>query len=59
MEKKVVAVKAFVSEEVRNLFKAACAKKGTTMSDALAAMIDDFIEQEEQSTPKQKGKGAA
>ncbi len=47
MEKKMVAVKAFVDEEVRNSFKAACAKKGTTMSDTLAAFIKKFIDDAE------------
>ncbi len=47
MEKKTVAVKAFVSEDVRNLFKAVCARKGTSMSDALTALIEEFIEENE------------
>jgi antitoxin component of RelBE/YafQ-DinJ toxin-antitoxin module len=62
MDKKTVAVKALVPEEVRNLFKAACARKGTTMSDALTALIEEFIEEDDKergSTTLSKQKEAA
>lgn len=58
MERKTVAVKAFVSEEVRNLFKAVCARRGTTMSDALTTLIEEFIEQNEKEQNSTK-EGAA
>ncbi|MEI2582370.1 GIY-YIG nuclease family protein [Scytonema sp. PRP1] len=60
-----VEVKAFVTEEVRNLFKAACARKGSTMSDTLTAFIEEFIKEDEEernakTTPRAKeDKGAA
>lgn len=47
MEEKLVAVKAFVPESTRNAFKAACAKKGITMSDTLSKFIETFIDEEE------------
>lgn len=58
---KLVAVKAFVPESTRNAFKAACAKKGITMSDTLSKFIETFIDEEEQEkpSPKKKGKDAA
>lgn len=64
MDKKVVAVKAFVTEELRNLFKAACARKGSTMSDTLTAFIEEFVKEDEKernakTSPSAEDKGAA
>ena len=60
MEEKLVAVKAFVPESTRNAFKAACAKKGITMSDTLSKFIEAFINEEEHKTHSpNKDKGAA
>lgn len=60
MEEKLVAVKAFVPETTRNAFKAACAKKGVTMSDTLSKFIENFIDEEEhKSHSSKKDKDAA
>jgi len=58
MEEKTVAIRAFVSETVRNDFKAACAKAGVTMSDVLAEFIQGYVDKSESLSPK-KSKGAA
>ena len=62
MNKKVVAVKAFISEELRNSFKSACAKEGKTMSDTLTSFIEQYVTEHENPKPTpetKKGKDAA
>lgn len=56
MNKKVVAVKAFVSEELRNSFKSACAKEGKTMSDTLTSFIEQFVDEHDKPKPAPKAK---
>ena len=58
MEEKTVAIRAFVSDKLRNDFKAACAKAGITMSDVLAEFIQEYVDKAESSSPT-KDKGAA
>lgn len=58
MEEKTVAIRAFVSEALRNDFKAACAKAGITMSDVLAEFIQEYVNKSESHSPK-KDKGVA
>jgi regulator of PEP synthase PpsR (kinase-PPPase family) len=60
-EQKTVAVKTFVSEELRNSFKAACAKEGRNMSDVLAEFVEQYVNQREapsaSGSSTSKGKG--
>jgi len=57
-EQRTVAVKTFVSEELRNSFKAACAKEGRNMSDVLAEFVEQYVnEREKLPTPSSGGKG--
>ena len=58
IEQRTVAVKTFVSEELRNSFKAACAKEGRNMSDVLAEFVEQYVnEREEPPTPNSSSKG--
>jgi regulator of PEP synthase PpsR (kinase-PPPase family) len=63
-EQKTVAVKTFVSEELRNSFKAVCAKEGRNMSDVLAEFVEQYVNKREapptsdtSSGGKNRGKG--
>jgi regulator of PEP synthase PpsR (kinase-PPPase family) len=60
-EQKTVAVKTFVSEELRNSFKAACAKEGRNMSDVLAEFVEQYVNKREappnSGTAESKGRG--
>jgi len=37
-------VKAYIPEEMRNAFKAACAKNGKSMSDVLVSFMKSYVE---------------
>jgi predicted DNA-binding protein len=50
IEQKTVAVKTFVPEELRNSFKAACAKEGRNMSDVLAEFVEQYVNEREAPT---------
>jgi len=56
---KLVVVKTSIPEELRNSFKAVCAKEGKNMTDVLFDMIQDYVEARETSPPSsdKKGKG--
>lgn len=55
-EQKKVAVKTFVSEELRNEFKAVCAMEGKNMSDVLAEFVESYVKKEELSKSARKKK---
>lgn len=56
---KLAVVKTSVSEELRNSFKAACAKEGKNMSDVLSDFIEDYVKEWEAEFPsaRKKSKG--
>lgn len=56
---KLAVVKTSISEELRNSFKAACAKEGKNMSDVLSDFIEEYVNDREtaSSSPRKKGKG--
>lgn len=47
VEQKKVAVKTFLTEELRNEFKAFCAKEGKNMSDVLAEYVEGYVKRRE------------
>lgn len=53
-EQKVVALKTFVPEGLRNSFKAVCAKEGKTMSDVLAEFVEEYVKERESPLPIKK-----
>jgi metal-responsive CopG/Arc/MetJ family transcriptional regulator len=56
---KLVVVKTSIPEELRNSFKAVCAKEGKNMTDVLFDMIQDYVKEQETPPPSsdKKGKG--
>lgn len=42
-KEKTVTLRAFVSEKLRNDFKAVCAKEGRNMSDVLTEFVEDYV----------------
>ena len=42
-EEKIVSLRAFVPESLRNVFKAVCAEDGKNMSDVLTAFVEDYV----------------
>jgi ParG. len=56
---KLAVVKTSIAEELRNSFKAACAKEGRNMSDVLSELIEQYVQEREPESPsaRKKGKG--
>ena len=51
-KEKIVALRAFVSEKLRNDFKAVCAKEGKNMSDVLTDFVEDYVSRKKQDLAK-------
>lgn len=51
-KEKIVALRAFVSEKLRNDFKAVCAKEGKNMSDVITVFIEDYVNKKKQDLAK-------
>ena len=52
-----VFVRGRVPESVRARFKATCALEGRDMSEVLRELIEQWLEEHENSSPTKKGKG--
>jgi hypothetical protein len=53
-EEKIVALRAFVPESLRNDFKAVCAKEGKNMSDVLSEFVEGYVKTKEKELSKEK-----
>lgn len=42
-EAKIISLRAYVPEQLKNDFKAACARQGETMSDVLIRFMEDYV----------------
>jgi ParG len=51
---KGVIIKAIVEKEVRNSFKAACARGGRSMNDVLIDLIGHYVHEVEQGSPSRR-----
>ena len=49
-------VKTSIAEELRNSFKAACAKEGRNMSDVLSDFIEEYVKERETESPSSRKK---
>jgi hypothetical protein len=58
VEQKKVVVKALVTQELRNEFKAFCAKEGKNMSDVLVEYIEGYVKRREKRLFSEKKKEA-
>ncbi|MUH00636.1 ParG [Scytonema sp. UIC 10036] len=59
-EEKPVRVSIYLSEDVRARFKSACALHKKSMNEVLVEFIEEYLNENEQPTPKlKKSKGAA
>jgi metal-responsive CopG/Arc/MetJ family transcriptional regulator len=56
-KQKLVVVKTSIPEELRNSFKAVCAKEGKNMTDVLFDMIQEYVEEREMLPPSSDNKG--
>lgn len=56
-KQKLVVVKTTIPEELRNSFKAACAKEGRNMSDVLSDLIEQYVGERETQPPSSGKKG--
>ena len=56
---KLAVVKTSIPEELRNSFKAACAKEGRNMSDVLSDFMEQYVKERETESPSsgKKSKG--
>ncbi|MDZ7969719.1 MAG: plasmid partition protein ParG [Nostoc sp. DedSLP03] len=57
-EEKIISLRVFMPESLRNNFKAVCAKQGKNMSEVVSDFVRDYVAEHDSSSPK-KGKGAA
>ena len=55
-EEKIVTLRAFVPESLRNLFKSACARDGKNMSDVITEFVEDYVAEREPSLSRDKKK---
>ena len=55
-EEDVVAIRAFIPKELRNDFKAACAKEGRSMSEVLSEFMEQYVSQRNNPPPASKAK---
>ncbi|HAZ44428.1 MAG TPA: ParG [Cyanobacteria bacterium UBA11369] len=46
-KQKLVIVKTSIPEELRNSFKAVCAKEGRNMNDVLSNLIEQYVKERE------------
>ncbi|MBD2364777.1 copy number control protein [Anabaena minutissima FACHB-250] len=44
---KVISLRIFMPESLRNHFKSVCAKKGRTMSEVVTEFVESYIKQNE------------
>jgi hypothetical protein len=51
-KEKIVALRAFVTERLRNDFKAVCAKEGKNMSDVITDFVEDYVNKKKQDLAK-------
>jgi antitoxin component of RelBE/YafQ-DinJ toxin-antitoxin module len=58
VEEKIISLRIFMAESLRNDFKAVCAKQGKNMSEVVNEFVQQYVMQHENPSPK-KGKGAA
>jgi metal-responsive CopG/Arc/MetJ family transcriptional regulator len=56
-QQKLVVVKTSIPEELRNSFKAACAKEGRNMSDVLSDFMGEYVKERETQSPLSRNKG--
>lgn len=53
-KEKIVALRAFVPESLRNDFKSVCAKEGKNMSDVLTEFIQGYVRERTLALPVTK-----
>ena len=58
IEEKIISLRIFMPESLRNHFKGVCAKQGKNMSEVVTEFVRDYVEKYESPSPK-KSKGAA
>jgi hypothetical protein len=56
-KEKIVALRAFVPESLRNDFKSVCAKEGKNMSDVLTEFIESYVKERSPASGTIGGKG--
>ena len=59
IEEKIISLRVFMPESLRNNFKAVCAKQGKNMSEVVSEFVTNYVANHEETSPKEKGKGAA
>jgi hypothetical protein len=58
-EEKQVTYKMFLSESLRARFKSICALQGVSMNEVLVQLVQNWVEDNENTSPTKKGKGGA
>ncbi|WP_414589581.1 plasmid partition protein ParG [Scytonema sp. PCC 10023] len=57
-EEKIISLRIFMPESLRNSFKAVCAKQGKNMSEVVTEFVKDYVVEHESPSTKQE-EGAA
>ena len=58
IEEKIISLRVFMPQSLRNNFKAVCAKQGRNMSEVVSEFVREYVTEHEKPSPK-KGKGTA
>ena len=60
IDEKIISLRVFMPESLRNNFKAVCAKQGKNMSEVVSEFVTNYVANYEENSPKpDKGKGTA
>ena len=49
-EEKTISLRIFMSESLRNTFKAVCAKQGKNMSEGVTECVETYVKNQNEST---------
>ena len=49
-EEKTISLRIFMSESLRNTFKAVCAKQGKNMSEVVTEFVETYVKNQNEST---------
>lgn len=59
VDEKIISLRVFMPESLRNNFKAVCAKQGKNMSEVVSEFVTNYVAKHDTTSPEEKGKGAA
>ncbi len=53
IEDKIISLRVFMPQSLRNNFKSVCAKQGRNMSEVVSEFVRDYVAEHEKTSPKE------